>query len=258
MASFWEEEQRAQLGADRIEALGENLNQRQTAIRSVHPKPAPWLATSGFETGFLVASPLVVTWASLLIHRPEGVSPSKLALVLSTERRLTQSALTGADAARQEVRRMALLLDAGVRAFLASVYASEGNVEEAAALRKTAPVLLAAMLQPCAKVVLGFTEAELRNVARRPPRAQHVFVGALHAASGLCVWMDRAVRSLGAVSKLPPRALSEMVLLCFQLYALARRDLRVQDTLDDYAIALLSLLVAPDSFILSDTLKDAT
>lgn len=249
--SFWERAQQDELTSAGQVRFYEEVVRRRATVEAHRPVPPMWMRSLALESGFVKASPLLLAFAHTLVHDPRGVASDKIRHVFSSVPWIERTALRTQADLSQEARRFALLLDAVVRVFLPAIYEAEGNVAEAEVLRKVPPVhtLRAALIST--KVVVGFLEAELKNVSRRPPNAQWVFATALRAAAETCMNFDQCVKTVRTRKLMPPVVTVEMVRKAIIPFTYARRT-ATQETLDDYAVALIGLMSHLDQTVLAD------
>lgn len=249
--SYWERVQQEDLSSTGQARLADTIVQRRQAVELYRPRPPQWLYSLALEPGFVRVSPVVLASAHVLVHDPHGVGPAQIGHIFSMVPWLEKTALRTQDDIHHEPRRFALLLDAVVRVFLPAIYEAEGAVAEAAVYRQLPAVHTVRAALIATKLVVGFLEAELKNVAHRTPSAQHLFVTALRATAKMCIHFDQVVKSARSRKVLPPVVMIEMVRNALTPFTIARRSLATE-TLDDYAVALLGLMVQLDGTILAD------
>lgn len=249
--SFWERTQQDDLTSAAQVRFYEEVVRRRAAVESYRPYPPAWMRSLAVEPGFVKASPLLLSFAHHLVHDPRGVAADKIRQVFAAVPWMERTALhTQADLSH-EARRFALLLDGVVRVFLPAIYEAEGNLAEAEVLRKAPPVYTLRAALIATKLVVGFLEAELKNVSRRSPNAHLVFTTALRAAAETCMSFDQCVRTVRAMKMLPPVVTVEMVRKALVPFLFARRT-ATQETVDEYAIALIGLMAHLDPTVLAD------
>lgn len=249
--SYWERVQQEDLSSAGQVQQAETWMRRRLAVEQYRPRPPQWLCSLALESGFVRASPVALACAHTLVHDPRGVGPTQIGQIFSMAPWLEKTVLRSQDDTQHEARRFALLLDAGVRVFLPAIYEAEGAAAEAAVLRQLPAVHTVRAALIATKLVVGFLEGELRNVSQRSPNAHHLFVTVLRASAQSCIHFDQVVKAARLRKLIPPVVLVEMVRNALVPFTIARRS-PATETLDDYAVALLGLMVQLDSTILAD------
>ena len=249
---FWDDHLQQELRAPARARQHELCAARMRALESHQPRPPEWRVTGAVERAYAVASPLVARYAHGLVHGAEGVDPSRVFLVLNTAPWIAQTTLRSSDDVAAEVRRAAILLDAVVRTFIPAIYEAEGAAGEAAAFRELPVLYTCRAVVIAMKMVIATLEAELRNIARRRPYAQHVFVTVLKDAATMLVEFDYLVRAARSGAKLPIGGSLSLASRVLRVFGWARRVPATQETLDDYAIAVIGLMVQLDASMLPD------
>lgn len=249
--SFWERTQQHDMTSSGQALFYEEVVRRRAAVEAHRPLPPSWMRSLALEPGFVKASPLLLSYAHTLVHDPRGVAVDQIRHVFSTVPWIERTALRTQGDLTQEARRFALLLDGVVRVFLPAIYDAEGNVAEAEVLRKIPPVysLRAALI--ATKLVVGFLEAELKNVSHRPPNAHLLFCTVLRAAAETCMNFDLCIKTTRTRKLIPPVVTVEMVRKALIPFSMARRT-STKETLDEYAVALVGLMAHLDQTLLAD------
>jgi hypothetical protein len=191
-----------------------------------------------------------------LIHDSQGVDTKHVPHVFSTVSWIQQTALKTQDDLRQEARRFALLLDAVVRVWIPAIYAAEGCDAEAKALQQLPQVLTLRAVLAATKVIVGFLEAELKNVSQRPPNTHILFATVLRQAALTCIGFDHVVKAARANMLVPPLITVEMVRRILAIFTVARR-IPESETMDSYAVALIGMMAQVDQSILADINVDS-
>ena len=251
IVSYWDSLLREDLGSKGQMVLFEKMIERRKAVEQHKPTPPTWLRSLALEPGFAAASPLLLSYAHGLLHDPCGVDAKHIPHVFSTAAWIQQTALKTQDDLRQEARRFALLLDAVVRVWIPVIYESEGCTAEAKALRELPQVHTLRAVLVATKVIVGFLEAELKNVSHRPPNAHILFATILRQAALTCIGFDHVVQAARNNMLVPPLITVEMVRRVISIFGIARRS-PDPETMDSYAVAIIGMMSQVDQSILAD------
>jgi hypothetical protein len=249
---YWETRLRHELTAAYQTEVAASIKARHERIEQHRPKPPEWFRTGAVEESFAVASPVVATFAHMLVHMPEGLAPEKISTAFYLARGIESTALRAKEDAPIEARRLAVLIDATVRSFLSAIYAAEGCEGEAHLLRQLPPLHTLRAMLIATKVVVGMLEGELKNVSQRTPLTHHLMVSVLRPTASLFVAFDYLIRALRRGQKIPPNAMVDIVTRSFAVFVIARKSPTFQETMDDYALAVVNMLIYTDNSLLPD------
>lgn len=249
--SFWERTLREDLTSAAFVRNAEEVVVRRRVVEDVRPAPPSWLRSRALEPGFVRTSPTLLAYAHALVHDARGVAASKIPHVFSTVPWMERTALRTQDDLAHEARRFVLLLDAATRSFLPAVYIADGNDAEAHVLQKLPQLHTIRAVVIATKVIVGFYEAELRNVNKRAPAAHVLFATVLRELAKSFIGFDQIVKAARVRKIIPPIVLVEMVGSVLVSFWSARRT-SLTDTLDDYAIAQIGLMSQLDTSLLAD------
>jgi len=248
----WNEVLHEELRRPYLEAAARLRADRQKALRTPSPPPPRWLTTPDLGSAFAEVSPVIAAFANLLTTDERGLHPTRIPRVFMIAGRFHGTRPVAADDLGVELRRIALLVDAGVRTFLASIYEGVGATADATALRRLPRVCEVRDVFTQATVVSACLEAELRQEVSRDSMEWVFLVSLLRAALALLARFDFLLAGVRLARRIDAATFADVVWYAFALYATARRRPEVEETMDEFALALLYSLITPPLDVLPD------